>query len=264
MLHFTCVYFSTHISFLSVDMTFLKSCRCLRSTLCEIQKKQKKKEQQHILSVRESGAYFLVCAGKHDAAAAPLAVTGSTSKSLLKAELQCSTDSFNSVWIQLDWKWQHILLLALKLKVKHRRVESLCGIQRRRRGGGGALQTLHCLHWMLMLGEAAAHSHQSVWKHTPECVSDSTQSCFHTQTCSYKKALSAWNTSPHKPTTQPPYWPNSVTGSPLSLGHSPPIHPARKSSNWKLCAFCIFTSVPLLPLLVCVQAWVSGLSSVSQ
>lgn len=180
MLHFTCVYLSTHISFLSVDMTFLKSCRCLRSTLCEIQKKQKKKEQQHILSVRESGAYFLVCAGKHDAAAAPLAVTGSTSKSLLKAELQCSTDSFNSVWIQHDWKWQHILLLALKLKVKHRRVESLCGIQRRRRRGGGALQTLHCLHWMLMLGEAAAHSHQSVWKHTPECVSDSTQSCFHT------------------------------------------------------------------------------------
>lgn len=144
MLHFTCVYFSTHISFLSVDMTFLKSCRCLRSTLCEIQKKQKKTEQQHILSVRESEAYFLVCAGKHDAAAAPLAVTGSTSKSLLKAELQFSTDSFNSVWIQLDWKWQHILLLALKLKVKHRRGESLCGIQRRRRGGGLCRPSIVC------------------------------------------------------------------------------------------------------------------------
>lgn len=263
MLHFTCVYLSTHISFLSVDMTFLKSCRCLRSTLCEIQKKQKKKEQQHILSVRESGAYFLVCAGKHDAAAAPLAVTGSTSKSLLKAELQFSTDSFNSVWIQHDWKWQHILLLALKLKVKHRRVESLCGIQRRRRGGGSADPPLFALDvdaW----GGCSTFPSKRLKTQAWVCFWLHAELFSLTQTCSYKKALSAWNTSPHKPTTQPPYWPHSVTGSPLSLGHSPPIHPARKSSNWKLCAFCIFTSVPLLPLLVCVQAWVSGLSSVSQ
>lgn len=175
-----CVFFYPYILFKCGHDVFKELQMSQKHLVWNTKKKQKKTEQQHILSVRESGAYFLVCAGKHDAAAAPLAVTGSTSKSLLKAELQFSTDSFNSVWIQLDWKWQHILLLALKLKVKHRRVESLCGIQRRRRRGGGALQTLHCLHWMLMLGEAAAHSHQSVWKHTPECVSDSTQSCVHT------------------------------------------------------------------------------------
>ena len=77
----------------------------------------------------------------------------------------------------LNTAWVEVITHPKKLKVKHRRRESLCEVKRRR--GRGTLQTLYCLHWMLMHGEAAAHSYQSVWKHKPECVSDSPQSWFH-------------------------------------------------------------------------------------